>query len=362
MINPSTKKQGRMTTEPHTMRDTKRIANNPITLDSIGRFFMLTSLTISLFLDSKTVAAILNTPMKSVVLDPNEMTCTKKTQGTGGGKVCKIDSERYMLKANEQIPGQIFNPSMTDGYNNLQLFRRFGVVTPDVNFVFEPNGHYVMDGYPKVAAEAYIASRFIDDFVPASDLTKKATVHYAKNSRKHGATFSITKENYLRSEIVRSIGGEKGLAQLAVVGTLAHDIMGNHGNWGSQNGHLVVIDADLSPQTRKEYLMLARKMPNDIGMRLSLTTLHEMKAIYLTLLRHAESDVQFSILSLSDYMRLMMNYIDVCNHAISAVNAADERTRGEPSFINTALSRAFQEIAVTKSDIIDPTSEIRPAA
>lgn len=341
------------------MRDAKKIASNTITPASIGRFFILTTLAISPFLDSKTAASILNNPTTSVILDPNEMTCTPKTQGIGGGKVCRIDSERYMLKANEQVPGQIFKPSMIDGYNNLQLFRKFGVVTPDVNFVFEPNGHYVMDGYSKVAAEAYIASRFIDDFVPASDLIKKATVSYAKNGRKHGTTFSITKEDYLRSEIVRSIGGEKGLAQLAVAGTLAHDIMGNHGNWGAENGHLVVIDADLSPSTREEYLMLARKMPNDIGMRLSLTTLDEMKAIYLTLLRHAESDVQFSILPLRDYTRLMMDYIGVCNYVISIVNTADEKTKNEPNFINNALSRTFQKMLVTKPSITSPSTEIK---
>lgn len=327
--------------------------SSPTIITAVNRFFAFICIATLLCVDSKAMGIVLNNPMLSVVLDPKKMDCMEKTQGVGGGKVCTIDKERYMLKANEQLPGQIFTPSMIDGYNNLQLFRKFGVITPDVNFVFEHNGYYVMDG-KKVRAEAYIASRFVEGFRTANDFIKKAVSNYEKHHRKNQRTvFAVTKKEYLRSEILKNIGGEAGLAQLAVIGTLAYDIVNNNGNWGSQNGKFVVVDADLSPQTRIEYLELAKKMPHDINIDLSLTTLKKMRAIYSKLLLSAEEDATFSVLTLSEYIHLMIGYVNACDEAISTLEAADAETANQPGFVNDILGLVFQKLFTTSMPASD---------
>jgi len=127
------------------------------------------------------------------------------------------------------------------------------------------------------------------------------------------------------------------LAQLAVSSTICDDIAPNGANWGSDGKNLVIIDADLSPESFEGYLQLALKMPIEIDISFTSKTIEEMIKIYTALLGKIERNEidplpNLTALETNSFITFMQT---ACQNTI-------ERISINPSFsINEIL---FQEI------------------
>lgn len=184
--------------------------------------------------------------------------CQLKTHGVSLGKICEINGADYMLKSLYQPSELNVQPNMIQNYHNLNLLKSIGIQTPESFFICEPNGLVNFDDKMLVSKE-YFASKFEDKFTTAQKINSKLKKAYKiANIRKQT---ELSEDSYHCHHFLEKIGGNQGLAQLAVSGTLIHDLTINGGNWGALNDKLMVIDADLSPSDISEYHLLAKGMP-----------------------------------------------------------------------------------------------------
>lgn len=290
-----------------------------------------------------TVSLPTNAPL--IRLDSPLTTCTVKSDGVSAGKLCTINNNLFVLKALEQPKELHVSPNMLQGFQNLNYLKKSGISVPENIFIYEPSGTVDHSG-KTIKAEYYLGSKFEKDFTPASKISKQIRSNYLKDQRK-GFTI-LSESEYTRETYLSKISGEKGLAQLAVCGTIFYDITNNGGNWGFANDRLMIIDADLSPKNAGEYHTLAGGMPvnlsSEFKLYFSIEALTEMQAIYKDMLTIHQSN-QFSeeiAIEYDTYGEILNNYVDIITKAIKKFK--NDFKYSEPTIeINQYLSKEFHQ-------------------
>lgn len=320
---------------PKTTKSHTRPGNLSFRLLGMAGFLLL----VSTLIGTTSAAGIGN--LDPIRVDPSDLSCKKKEAGISGGKVCDIKGETHFLKAFSQPTEREIQPDMLSAHFNLALFRIFGTKTPETKLIHEPGGSYQLDD--KVYfSDHFIASKAVENFQSAKQLRNQATREFHKN-RKNSHLFPVSKETFIRDNMVAKIGGETGLAKLAVAGTLCDDIVANDGNWGSDGRELVILDADLSPKSIQDYLMLARKMPHEIGISFSIHTLQEMIKHYDMLLsNHDVAAKLMPHLSETESHQLLSMLKKACENTIA--EAKTPPTQANPHINSLLNDQIHQQI------------------
>ena len=270
-----------------------------------------------------------------------EMRCREKTKGVSGGKICAISHREFLLKAVDQPPENTFQPSMDDAFQNLRLFQKLGTRTPNTVFIEEKRGAYTHNG-KYYYSDRYLASELINTFIDANTLKKQAVREFYKTIRNKLCKKIFEKETFTRNYLVKQIGGESGLAQLAVSSSFCDDIAPNGANWGSSLQKLIIIDADLSPQDIEGYLQLASKMPIEIGISLSQETIQEMLKIYEKMLKNPEKySFHLTHLIQNEYLLLISTMQTACRNVIERLST-NNNSPHHPKKVNDMLSEEIE--------------------
>ena len=271
-----------------------------------------------------------------------EMRCREKTNGVSGGKICTISERQFLLKAVDQPPENPFQPNMDDAFQNLRLFQKLGTRTPNTVFIEEKRGVYTHNG-KHYYSDRYLASELINSFVDANTLKKQAVREFYKTIRNKLCKKFFEKETFTRNYLVKQIGGESGLAQLAVSSSFCDDIAPNGANWGSSNQKLIIIDADLSPKNIEGYLQLASKMPTEIGISFTMMTIQEMVKIYEKMLKSPEKySSHFPHLIENEYLLLISTMCSACRNVIKTFSNDQGQTPLCPKKINELLTEEIE--------------------
>ena len=313
-------------------------------------------------IDSYSLVAHRDMSHKLTVYDMSSQlqNCQSKSRGVSAGKVCFINGKEHWLKV---CKGKIkdqnrYSNIMLGIYNLAFIEENIGVQTPNVTLIHERNGTYRCSANKLHTGEYYLASEFVEDFLSFESILDTCSRHALKSMSKDNP---ISKEELVHSTIIQKIG-ERGLAQVAVVGTFIQDVVGNPGNWGVAKNKLVIIDADHSPESVEDHLIEAVKMPRNINMHFSIKTIKHMESIYKSMRRkspvHIHPTVNFPI---EEYHDLIGQYITACRNAIKILNNIyPALSLNTPSpLINEALSDALKHQLIQYQEKIrddeDPT-------
>lgn len=267
----------------------------------------------------------------------SESNCSKKESGTSKGKICFFNNNTHYLKQLDQSDISIndITPDPIAQYFNFALLRAANITTPNAQLIsLKPKTTPLQEEKDiknlsrHDQSDVYFASEEIANFIPAIQILEKIY------GSKKPTPLEIRNNLGKRAAFINYIGGETGLAKLAVTGTLVSDVVNNYQNWGiDDNTNLVVIDADLSPENLPMYFASARMMPHHINFIFTIKTLKEMLKLYHELL--IESPVPYS-LSTPDFIF----FIRTLKKAIqSVINEFETKKFYVPFMINQRLSQ-----------------------